>query len=121
MPSKLLHEAGLALEPLCLQFVTFYTGWNSRCLLRWASRGRGKQTAVMGLRRLLMITEESKPEASKHTQNAEAAAEPGIDSKFKTLLIILALLVLAEAYSLARISSMRKALAAQDAQTRKEL
>ena len=68
-----------------------------------------------------MITDESKLEISKPPQNTEAAAEPGVDSKFKTLLIILALLVLAEAYSLARISSMRKALAVQEAQTRKEL
>ena len=49
------------------------------------------------------------------------SARWGMNSKIKAILIVLAVLVVAEIYSVSRIATLGKAFKAQDAKTRQEL
>ena len=54
-------------------------------------------------------------------QEGYTSASPTLDSRLKVVLIVLAVLVVGELYSIVRISMMNRAFQAQDARTRKEL
>ncbi|MCL5671637.1 MAG: hypothetical protein M1423_10145 [Acidobacteria bacterium] len=49
------------------------------------------------------------------------SANSGMDSRMKIILIVLAVLAVAEIYSISRVAGMGKAIQAQDAKTRKEI
>ncbi|HZT71546.1 MAG TPA: hypothetical protein VFC10_17595 [Terriglobia bacterium] len=51
----------------------------------------------------------------------DSAASPGLGSKTKMILIALAVLMVAEIYSISRIAAVGKTIQAQDAKTRKDL
>ena len=51
----------------------------------------------------------------------DTSARWGMNNRTKVILIVLAMLLVGEIYSITRIAGMRKALQAQDAKTRKEL